>query len=273
MTSIENSLQQIRRLNERHQQQIEAFTRPAKEMSRLVEKLRIPVVKLSSEFTAAMKASQEIVDKFAAIRVPALRQYEKIAESLTRTQDMSCLAGKLKMPTVKLLPEFATSMKASQSIVDQFAAIRVPALKQYDEIAEALAGAQQLAPRTIPVFDNRPALFHHRRLESIPTITNNPPAVPKTSPAEDVLRRVNEQFQRQQKLEEDQRHIVVIVVTLLTGKRLCAPSMSADSDHLIRIVGEDSRKQRHEVVVGFASFQYEILTIELPPPGPEIKIV
>ena len=67
--------------------------------------------------------------------------------------------------------------------------------------------------------------------------------------------------------------IVVILVTLLTGKTLCAPSMSADGDHLIRIVGEDSRKQRHKVVVGFASFQYEILSIELPPPIPKLKIV
>jgi len=47
MTSIENSLEQIRRLNERHQQQIEVLTRPAKEMSRLAEKFRIPAVKLS----------------------------------------------------------------------------------------------------------------------------------------------------------------------------------------------------------------------------------
>ena len=217
MTSIANSLEQFRRLNERHRRQIEAITRPAKEISRLAEKLRIPAVKLSPKFTA--------------------------------------------------------SMKASQAIVDQFAAIRVPAIKQYDEMAEALARAQPLAPRTIPDFDNRPAHFHHRGLESISTITRDPPVVPRTSPAQDVLTRVNEQFQSQKKLEEDQRHTVVIEVTLLTGKRLCAPSMCADGDHLIRIVGEDSRNERHEVVVGFASFQYEILTIELPPPGPDLRIV
>ena len=49
--------------------------------------------------------------------------------------------------------------------------------------------------------------------------------------------------------------------------------MSTDGDHLIRIVGESRSKQRREVVIGFASFQYEIITVDRPPRRPDLKII
>jgi len=128
----------------------------------------------------------------------------------------------IKIPTVKLSTEFAASMQATQAIMDRFADIRVPTLKQYDKISTTLTRTHEhLAPITIS--NSRPALLHHRGLDFMPTISVDRPVVSQVSPAEDVLRRVSE--------------------------------------------------QRHDVVVGYASFQYEILTIEIPPQSPTLRII
>lgn len=273
MTSLENSLERIHRLNERHQQQIEALARPAKEISHLAEKLRIPTVKLSPEFITSMKASQAIVDQFAAVKIPTVRLLPEFTASMKVSQAIVDQFAAVKMSAVKLSPEFAASMKATQEIVDKFAAIREQVLRHFDRIAKSRALSKQLTPRAISSLDHRPTHFRNRRLDSISTVALDPLVVPRVSPAQDVLRRVEEQYQRQKKLDEDHRHVVVIVVTLLTGKTLLAQTMSTDGDYLIRIVGENSSKRRREVVIGFASFQYEIITVERPPRRPDLKIV
>ena len=372
MTTIETSLDKFRRLNERHQQQIDALTKPAKEMSCLAESLalrlppvsrspeitasikatravmdrfaniNIPTIKLPTEFAASMKAtyvitdryaasmkathaitdrfaasmkathvitdryaasmkaSQAIMDRFADIKNPAVRLSSEFAASMKAThaitdrfaasmkathvitdryaasmkasQAIMDRFADIRNPAVRLSTEFTASMKASQAIMDRFADIRVPALKQYDELTTIqMRIHKDLAPITLS--NSRPALLHHRGLDFMPTNPVGPPVVSQVSPAEDVLRRISKQYQSQKRCEEDPRHVVVIAVTLQTGKRLCDPAMSAHGDHLIRIRGEDSSKQRYDLVVGYASFQYEILTIEIPPQSPTLRIV
>ena len=225
MTSIENSLEQVRRLNERHQQLVKAITKPSNDMSRLAEMLKMPTVTVPPELFASIEASKAMANQFAAI----------------------------KMPTVTVPPRLFESMEASKAMASRFAAINLQALKHDRKFANSLKRAHRLTQSVMSVCASRPTPISHRGLESAPKISVTRPIVRKLSPAQDVVTRVFEEFDRRRMLEEDRRHQVAVVITLLTGRKLHAESIATNGDLSLPFINpEDVFKRLGERIHGGA---------------------
>lgn len=272
MTSIENSLGKLRRIDERHQQQIEAFNRPTKELSRLAEKLTTTIT-LSPEFTASMTATRAILNQCNAIKIPDVKLSNEMTASMKATQAIVNQCNAIRIPAIKLSHEFTASMKAATALAGQCATIRMPALHQSQKIAAALAlSHQRIDPIRISSIRNPTTGPIHRTFDAA-LLPAQPAVVRKPSPAKEAVATVNERFAHRKRLDEDRRHQVVIALALKTGKWLYVHHMEAETDELIRVVGEDSNGRRQEVLTGIASFQYQIITLDVPPVAPDLELV
>ena len=170
-------------------------------------------------------------------------------------------------------PKLFESVNLASVLPKQFVIIKAPTLKDNKKFSEFLERTQPLAQGAMSGCESRPMPLDHRGIEFVPKIAVTRSTFRKLTPAKDVVTRIYEEFDRRRALDEDRRHEVAVVVTLLTGKRLLVESITTNGDHLIRIVGKVNSERRIEVVSGFASLQYEIIAVEHPPSRPDLRIV
>lgn len=231
-------------------------------------------------------------------------KFRKLADEICRPyEDIGGIAKKVRMPDVKVPQGLAKAIASTNRIQETFNAINHYTIELAERSQASFDAAQVLANRyeakTWPAFD------HHRKLlgtysraqaildksiqlPSVPRAilapqhdkvrkqleTIRPPSIaPKPSPATGAVESVIRRFEERKRTDGDIRHDVVLVVNLMNGKWIRALEISAEGDALIRIVGEDTNGQRHEVLTGVASFQCQIITVEHPPPGAQLSVV
>ena len=318
MNSIENTIEQVRRINERHQHMYTASAKlaaihvptvavpprlfesvnsaktlatqfatikmptmpvqpklfesvnSAKALATHFAAIKLPTLPVQPKLFESVNSAKALATHFAAIKLPTLPVQPKLFESVTVANAMAKQFATIKMPTMPVQPKLFDSVNSSNALAKHFAAINVPTLKQNRNFSESLKFAKPTTQYKASDREIRPILLSHRSIELVPEAASNRSTIRKPSPAEDVVTRIYKEFKNRLALEADRRHDVILVATLLTGKRLLVESIATNGDHLIRVVGNANGEQRTEVVSGFATLQFEIMTIER---RPDLKIV
>ena len=265
MRSIENTIEQVRRINERQQQM---YTASAK-----LAAIPMPTAAVPPRLFDSINSASTLAKQFATIKMPTLPVQPQIFESVNSAKALAEQFGTIKMPTLPVRPELFESVNSANALAKRFTAIIVPTLKQNRKFSESLKFTKPITQYNATDRENLPILLSHRSIELRPKVALTRSTVRKPTPAEDVVTRIYKEFDSRLALEADRRHDVILVATLLTGKRLLVESLTTNGDHLIRIVGKANGEQPTEVVSGFASLQFEIKTIELRPSRPDLKIV
>ena len=258
-------MEQVRRINERHQQLHVA--------SAQIAAINVPTVTVPPNFFESINSASALAKQFAAINVPTVTVPPNLFESINSASALAKQFAAIRVPMVTVPPKLFESINAANALAKQFGAIRVPTVKHNKNFSEFLERTQPLTQGVMSDCENRPLPCNQRGFEFVPKTAVTRPIVRKLTPAQDVVTRIYEEFNRQRVLEEDRRHEVAVVITLLTGKRLLVESITTNGDHLLRVIGKVNSERHTEVVLGFASLQYEIITVERPPSRPDLKIV
>ena len=255
------------------QPQIFESVNSAKALAKQFATIKMPTLPVQPQIFESVNSAKALAEQFAAIKMPTLPVQPKFFESANSANALAKQFATIKMPTLPVRPELFESVNSANALAKRFTAITVPTLKQNRKFSESLKFTKPITQYKATDRENLPILLSHRSIELRPKVALTRSTVRKSTPAEDVVTRIYKEFDSRLALEADRRHDVILVATLLTGKRMLVESLTTNGDHLIRIVGKANSEQPTEVVSGFASLQFEIKTIELRPSRPDLKIV
>jgi hypothetical protein len=320
MTGTENTIEQIRLINERHQKlhassaKIAAIDVPtvtvpprlfdsinsARTLARQFAAIDAQTIAVPTALFESVNSAKVLAKQFAAINTQTVTVPTALFESVNSAKVLAKQFAAINTQTVTVPPALFESVNSAKVLAKQFVAIRTPSVTVSPKIFESVNVVKVLPKHFVttkaPTFkvtgkfsgfpkstkrpsqraivnrENRTEPFSYRGIEFVPKDALTRPTVRKLSPAKDVVTRIYEEFDRRRSLEADRRHEVVIIVTLLSGKKLLVESITTDGDHLVRIVGNGKGEQSVEVVSGIASLQYEIRTFERTPCRPNLTI-